>query len=138
MSTLYSHSALNIFRKMKPFRFYGNKNKNTTPATLCRILDLAENNAVSDKNEDNQIRITVLPPTNATGNITGEDSGDEDGSKTINHLSRSVLLASAELNHERSTTTEDDDEPVKKKPKKKVKKPKQNWVDTDLASDQVP
>ena len=115
---------MNIFKKMKPFRFYGNKNKNTTPTTLCRILDLAENNARSHKNKDDQIKITVFSPTNDTGNITDEDSGDKDGSETINNLPGSMLLASAELDHERSTTTEDDNKSAKKKPKKKAEKPK--------------
>ena len=111
---------------MKPFRFYGNKNKNTTPTTLCRIFDSAENDALSQKNETDQIKMTVLPPTNATGNITDEDSGNEDGLGTINNLSESMLLASAELDHERSTTTEDDDEPAKEKPKKNTEKSKRN------------
>ena len=84
MSTLYLHNALNIFIKMKPFRSYGNKNKNTTSATLSRILDLGKNDALSHKNKDNQIKITVLSCTNATGNITDEDSGDENGLETIN------------------------------------------------------
>ena len=61
---------------------------------------------MSHKNEGNQIKITVLPPTNATGNITDEDSGDEDSSGTINNLTGSMLLASTKLDHERSTTTE--------------------------------
>ena len=78
---------------MKPFRFYGNKIKNTTPTTLSRILDLAENVSLSHKNENDRIKITVLPPTNATGNITDEDSGNEDGLGTINNLSESMLPA---------------------------------------------
>ena len=49
-----------------------------------------------------------------------------------------MLLASAKFDHKRSTTTEDDDKQAKKKPKKKVEKPKRNWVNIDLASDQVP
>ena len=73
------------------------------------------------KNEDDQIKITVLPPTNATGNMTDKDSGDGDGFGTINNLTGSMLLASAKLDHERSTTSEDDDEPAEKKPKKKPK-----------------
>ena len=138
MSTLYSYDALNMFRKMKPFCCYGNKNKNTTPATLCSILNLAENDALSHKNEGDQIKITVLPPTNATGNITYKESGDENGSGTINNLTGSMLVASAKLDHKRSTTTEDNNEPAKKKPKQKAKKPKRNWVNTNLASDQAP
>ena len=113
-----------MFRKMKTFRCYGNKNKNTTPATLCRVLNLTENDTLSHKNEGDQIKINVLPPTNATGNITDEESGDEDGSGTINNLTGNMLLASAKLDHKRSTTTEDDNEPAKKKPKKESQKTK--------------
>ena len=138
MSTLYLYNTLNMFRKMKPFYCYRNKNKNTTPATLCRILDLAENDALSRKNKGDQIKITVLSPTNETGNITDKDSGNKDGLRTINNLTGSMLLASTKLDHERSTTTEDDNEPAKKKPKKKAEKPKRNWANTDLASDQAP
>ena len=58
--------------------------------------------------------------------------------ETINNLPGSMLLASAELNHERSLTIEDDEEPAKKKPEKKAEKPKRNWVNTNLASDQAP
>ena len=135
MPTLYSYNALNIFRKMKLFLFYGNKNKNTTPANLSRILVLSENDPLSHKNEDDQIKITILLPTNATGGITDEDSGDEDGSGTINNLPESMLLVSAEIHCERNTATEDDDEPAKKKLKKKAHKPKWNKVNTNLACD---
>ena len=111
---LYFYNVLNIFRKMKSFRFYGDKNKNTTPASLSRILDLAENDPLSHKNEDDQIKITIVPPTNATGDIT-----DKDGTEIINNLPGSMLLASAEVDRERNRVTEDDAEPAKKKPKKK-------------------
>ena len=57
---LYSYNAL--IRKMKLFRFYRNKNKDTTPESLSRILDLAENDSLSHKNEDDLIKITILPP----------------------------------------------------------------------------
>ena len=131
--------------------FLENKNKTTTPATLCRILDLAEDDTLSHINKDDQIKVTVLLPINATGNITDKNSGDKDGSeqsitltiKTIQEQSMvqeqsgSMLIASAKLDHERSTTTEDDDEPVKKKPKKKAEKLKRNWVHIILASDQA-
>ena len=82
------------------------------------------------QNENNQIKITVFPLTNATGNITDEDSGDEDRLGTINNLPESMLLASTELDHKKSTTTEDDDEPAKKKPKKKAEKSKRNCVNS--------
>ena len=48
-------------------------------------------------------------------------TGNEDGLKTINNLLVSMLLTSAELDHEKKkTTTEDDDKPVKIKPKNKT------------------
>ena len=74
---------------------------------MCRILHLAENDALSHKNEDDQIKINVLPPTNATGNITDKESGDENGSRAINNLTGSMLLASVKLDHKTSTMTED-------------------------------
>ena len=52
---------------MKSTRFYG---KSKTPATLSRLLDLAEENAWPYRNEDGQFSVTILPPTNATGYIT--------------------------------------------------------------------
>ena len=79
---------------MKSSRFYGNC-RNKTPTSLSRILDLAEENALPYRNEDDQFSVTVLPPTNATGYITDEDSGDEDGAGTINNLPGSMLLAPA-------------------------------------------
>ena len=79
---------------MKSLRFYGNC-RNKTPTSLSRILDLAEENALPYRNEDDQFSVTVLPPTNATGYITDEDSGDEDGAGTINNLPGSMLLAPA-------------------------------------------
>ena len=100
MSTLCSYNALNIFGKMKPFCFYGNKNKDTTPKSLSRIIDLAENDPLSNKNEDEHIKIAILPPTNATGDIADEDSADEDRSGTINNLPGSVHGHSICLNVE--------------------------------------
>ena len=104
---------------MKLFCFYGNKNKDTTPVSLSRILDLAETDPLSYKNEGDQINITMLPPANATGDITDENSGNEDGSEAINNLPGSMLLASAEVDRERNTTTENDDKLAKNKPKER-------------------
>ena len=85
---------------------------------------MAENDALSHKNEDDQIKITVLPPTNANNNITDEGSDDKNGSGAINNLSGSKLLASAELDHERRTMTEVDDKTAKKKTEKESRKTK--------------
>ena len=104
---------------MKPFRFYGNKNKDTTLASLSSLLDLAENDPLSHKNESSRIKIAILPTANATGDITDENSGNEGGSGTINVLPGSMLLPSASVNCERNTATEDDDKLAKKKPKKR-------------------
>ena len=62
----------------------------------------------------------MLTPTNATGDITDEDFGDEDGSGRINNLPGSMLLASAEVDCERNTPAEDDDEPAKKQKRKPI------------------
>ena len=70
---------------MKSLRFYGNC-RNKIPTSLRRILDLAEQNALPYRNEDYQFSVTVLPPINATGYITDEDSGDEDGVGRISNL----------------------------------------------------
>ena len=60
--------------------FYGDC-RSKTSTTLSRILDLTEENALPFRNEDeDQFSITKLPPKNATGYVTDEDSGDEDDS----------------------------------------------------------
>ena len=69
---------------MKSLCFYDNC-RNKTPTSLSRILDLAEENALPYCSEDNQFSVTVLSPTNATGYITDEDSGDGDGAGMINN-----------------------------------------------------
>ena len=80
---------------MKSSRFYGNC-RNKTPTSLSGVLDLAAENALPcDHSEDDQFSVTVHPPTNATGYITDEDSGDKDGAGTINNLPGSMLLAPA-------------------------------------------
>lgn len=45
---------------------------------------------------NSEINIALMPPTNATGDITDEDSGDEDA-MTVNNLPASQLLAAAEI-----------------------------------------
>ena len=117
---------------MKSTRFYG---KNKTPATLSRLLDLAEENVWSYRNEGGQFSVTTLPPTNATGYITDEDSGDEDGAGTVNNLPESMLLAPAILDESSNPNDETVEEPSKKKQRKQTDTPSRFWAKTDLKSD---
>ena len=79
---------------MKSSCFYGNCRYKTL-YTLSRILDLAEENVLPYRSEDDRFSVTVLPPTNATGYIIDKNSEDEDGAGTINNLPGSMLLAPA-------------------------------------------
>ena len=96
---------------MKSTRFYG---KSKTPATLSRLLDLAQENVWPYRNEDGQFSVTILPPTNAAGYITDQDSGNEDGAGTVNNLPGSMLLAPAILD----VSSNPNDETVKEPPKR--------------------
>ena len=106
-----------------------------TPTTLSRLLDLAEENAWPYRNEDGQFSVTILPPTNATGYITDEDSGDEDGAGTINNLPGSMLLASAILDESSNPNDETFEESPKKKRRKQTDTPSRSWAKIDLKSD---
>ena len=117
---------------MKSTRFYG---KSKTPATLSRLLDLAEENAWPYRNEDGQVSVTILPPTNATGYITDEDSGNEDGAGTFINLPGSMLLAPAILDESSNPNDETVEEPPKKKRRKQTDTPSRSWAKTDLKSD---
>ena len=117
---------------MKSTRFYG---KSKTPATLSRLLDLAEDNAWPYRNEDGQFSVTILPPTNATGYIADEDSGDEDGAGTVNNLPGSMLLAPAIFDKSNNPNDETVEEPPKKKRRKQTDTPSRSWAKTDLKSD---
>ena len=116
---------------MKSTQFYG---KSKTPATLSRLLDLAEEKARPYRNEDGQFSVTILPPTNATGCITDEDSGDEDGAGTVNNLPGSMLLAPAILDKSSNPNDETVEEPSKKKRRKQTDTPSRSWAKTDLKS----
>ena len=64
---------------MQSICFYG-KSKPKTFETLNRLLNLAEdNNSQSHTNKNDELIMIVFPPNNATGYVTDEDSGDEDG-----------------------------------------------------------
>ena len=117
---------------MKSTRFYG---KRKTPATLSRLLDLVEKNAWPYRNEDGQFSVTILPPTNATGYITDEDSGDEDGAGTISNFPGSMLLAPAILDESSNPNDETVEESPKKKRRKQTDTPSRSWAKTDLKSD---
>ena len=117
---------------MKSTRFYG---KSKTPATLSRLLDLAEENAWPYRNEDGQFFVNMLPPTNSTDYITDEDSGDEDGAVTVNNLPGSMLLAQAILDKSSNPNSETFEEPPKKKRRKQTDIPSRSWAKTALKSD---
>ena len=121
---------------MKSSRFYGNcRNKIST--SLSRILDLAEENALPYRSENDQFLVNVLPPTNATSYITDEDPGEEDGAGTINNLPGIMLLAPALIDDSSCKNVENIEEPEgpPNKRKKQTDKPKRDWVNTDLKSD---
>ena len=82
-----------------------------------------------DETIDNEpVIIPILPPENATGNITDEDSGDEDGGGTINNLPGSMLSAPAVF--EEDEDTENDLEPKFKK----IRTPtERKWVKRDIS-----
>ena len=121
---------------MKFLRFYENC-RNKTPTSLSRILDLAEENALPYRSEDDQFSVSVLSPTNATGFITDEDSGDEDGAGTIKNLPGSMLLAPALIDDSSCKNVKNSEEPegLPNKRKKQTNKPKRDWVKTDLKSE---
>lgn len=79
-----------------------------------------------------QIDIVMMPPENATGNVTDEDSGPEDG-PVLDNLPGSQLRAPAEIQLSRSddesedATTDDAKETKKKKAKNKKKKKIYDW-----------
>ena len=102
---------------------------------MSRLLDLAEENARPYRNEDGQFSVTILPPTNVTGYITDEDSGDEDGAETVNNWPGSMLLAPAILDESSNPNDETVEEPRKKKRRKQTDTPSRSWAKTDLKSD---
>ena len=106
---------------MKSSRFYGNC-RNKTPTSLSRILDLAEENVLLYRSENDQFSVTGLTPTNATGYITDEDSGDEDGAGTINNLPESILLAPALIDDSSCKNFENIEEPEGPPNKRKSEK----------------
>ena len=69
--------------------------------------------------EDDQFSVTVLPPTNRTGYITDEDSGDEDGAGTITNLPGSMLLAPALTDDSSCNNVENIEDPERPPNKRK-------------------
>ena len=104
---------------------------------MSRKLNLTEENALPYRSEDDQFSVTALPPTNATGNMTDEDSRDERGTGTINNLPGSMLLAPALIDDSSCKNVENIEEPegLPNKQKKQTDKPKRDLVKTDLKSE---
>ena len=121
---------------MKFSRFYGNC-RNKTPTSLSRILDLVEENALPYHREDDQFLVSARSPTNATGYITDEDSGDENGAGAINNSLGSILLAPALIDDSscKNVKNIEDPEGPPNKEKKQTNNPKRDWVKTDLKSE---
>ena len=118
------------------FTFYGNC-RNKTPRSLSRILDLAEENALPYRSKDDQLSVTVFPPTNATGYITYENSEDEDAAGTINNLAGSMFIPPGLTDDSSCKNVEniEEQEGPPNKRKKQTNKPKRDWVKTDLKSE---
>ncbi|XP_036337526.1 piggyBac transposable element-derived protein 3-like, partial [Rhagoletis pomonella] len=113
-----------------------------------RGISLHEVLAILEEDDTNETRVEevcIFPPNNATGDLTDEDSGDEDYMQ-MDNLPASQLQAPAEVVFERkndeSTSSEDSDddlplsllqkqENVRKCNVKRQKK--YNWVKEDLA-----
>ena len=85
--------------------------------------------AEADTSEE-ELAITILPPDNATGNITDEDSGAEDGGGTINNLPGSMLRAPAVLGSESDSSDEEEIKPKRKKAKSTTNR---KWIKRDIA-----
>lgn len=109
--------------------FYSNR---TNPGSLADLITSAE----ADTSEE-ELVVTILPPDNATGNITDEDSGAEDGGGTINNLPGSMLRAPAVLGSEGVSDDEEEIEHKHKKAKKSKAKAKsttgRKWIKRDIA-----
>ena len=101
---------------MKFTQFYS---KSKTPATLSNILDLAEEKALSYRNEDEQFSDTILPPTKATGSFTDEDCVDENGAGTFSNLpgNTRMLLEPTIICDSSKLNDKDIEEPVEEKSK---------------------
>ena len=112
---------------MKSSRFYGNC-RNKTPTSLSRILDLAKENALPYHSEDDQFLATVLQQTNATGYITDEDSGDENGAGMMNNLPGSMLLAPTLIDDSTCKNVKNIEDPEGPPNKQNSDKPKRDWV----------
>ena len=121
---------------MQSSLFYSNC-RNKTPTSLSSMLDLAEENTLPYHSENDQFSVTVLPPTNATGCITDEDSGDEVEAETINNLLGRMLFAPALIDDSSSKNAEkfEESEGPPNKRKKQTDKLKRNWVKIDLKSE---
>ena len=103
--------------------FYGKKRN----PSLAEILDSAEDGTYRCTDNSDNFVVTIVPPDNACGEVTDEDSGDEDGGGTINNLPGSMLRSEVPI------LECDDDEPPTKKSKssrKRIKKDIESKIPT--------
>ena len=101
----------------KSIQFYG---KSKTPSTLTNVLNLTKENVLSYCNEDMHFFVTVLLPTNATGYVTDNDSGNEDDAGTVCNSPRSVLLTLAVIGNSINRNYEDIEEAAKNSKESKM------------------
>ena len=99
--------------------FYGKKRN----PSLAEILDSAEDGTYRCTDNSDNFVVTIVPPDNACGEVTDEDSGDEDGGGTINNLPGSMLRSEVPI------LECDDNEPPTKKSKSSRK-----WIKKDIES----
>ena len=78
----YNYYCFIFFRSLDTGTFYGKSNK---PSRIADFLEKLENNEPDLPDE-----LYIEPPENATGAVSDEDSGDEEGG-TINNLPGSLL-----------------------------------------------
>ena len=67
-------------------------------------------NILEEKEQNTVIYIT--PPTNSNGDITDEDSGDENSGGLIDNLSKNQLEAEAELDEQSETEEDEENTPL--------------------------
>ena len=77
------------------------------------------NRVESQISNSSSYNITITPPNNATGDVTDEDSGDEDGGGLVNNFPGSMLIAPATLEDE---VSQDEEEVELVEPKRKNRK----------------
>ena len=94
-----------------------------------RLTDLL-NRAEEQVSNNKSYAVTITPPDNATGNITDEDSGDEDGGCLVSNLPGSMLIAPAIL--EEDVSGDEDVEQAEPQCKKQKRVNERKWIKKDI------